>query len=351
MCARFAAEQEYFRRHKKNAGINFHRIMKLKSAQKVTRLRSFAMLSQMQTRNALSGHVIAFLLFVLSYAALIPAIAQEKDSIFVSILPQKFLLQKIVGDRFDIQVLVGPGMSPHSFEPLPQQMAKLARTKAFIAVGLPFEEILLAKIRGTRPDLQIIKSDAGIKKRLMHSHEAPDENHTHSAECDHSTGTPDPHIWLDPQLAKIQAETICSQLKIIIPEHARAFTDNLKQLKAELDKIDHELETMLQPFTGKTVMVFHPAFGYFTDRYGLKQRAVEIEGKEPTPKQMVQIIRQAKEEKITTIFVQQQFSQKAAQTIAEAISGKVVAIDPLAEDYFEGLKKLGNAMQEGFSEQ
>ncbi len=246
--------------------------------------------------------------------------------------------------------MVGPGMSPATYEPLPQQMARLARARLFFTIGMPFEKTLIEKMQSVCPDVQVIKTDAGIKKRFMQSAETTGHSHKHNQSCDHASGSTDPHIWLDPQLVKLQAQNMAQALAKILPEKKQLFAAGLNTFKEQLEIIDQRLSDLLAPLKGKTMLVFHPAFGYFADRYGLVQRAIEIEGKEPSPRQMVNIIRRSKAEKVNIIFVQKQFSRKAAEAIADAINGAVVSIDPLQEDYFSGLESLAKTVSGSLQE-
>jgi zinc transport system substrate-binding protein len=135
--------------------------------------------------------------------------------------------------------------------------------------------------------------------------------------------------------------------KVIIaskPELADSVKSNLEAIKSEMNKLDEELTQKLLPFKGKTMLVFHPAFGYFATRYGMIQKAVEIEGKEPAPRQLAELIRGCRSEGIKIIFVQKQFPAATAETISRSIGGRVVAIDPLAEDYVNNLKAMAEAV-------
>lgn len=289
-------------------------------------------------------------LFLLLAFACINVCAYAQPELFVSILPQKFFVEQLAGDLVKVEVMVGPGMSPATYEPLPLQMARLSRAKSFFAVGLPFEKTLVDKMKSVCPDVNIIDTSAGIKKRHMESFEAIDHHHEHGEDCDHSAGSPDPHIWLDPQLVKIQADNIAGELKRLLPDQVEILEVRLNSFKERLDQITSELEKILAPFKGRPMLVFHPAFGYFADRFGLIQHSIEIEGKDPTPRQMVSIIRKCRAEKIKIIFVQQQFSSKAANAIAESIGGAVVSVNHLEENYFLGLRNLADALSESLSQ-
>lgn len=269
---------------------------------------------------------------------------------FVSILPQKYFVERVGGDRVDVSVLVGPGRSPATYEPTPRQMSDLAAAHVFFRIGVPFEKSLMPKIRSLQDDLVIVDLRKGIElRRLRSEHDHGD----HEAEGDHSheSGAPDPHIWLDPVLVKTQAETIRNALSRIDPAHAEIYEKNLKAFQADLDRINARIAEVLAPLKGKTVFVFHPAYGYFTDRYGLKQKAVETGGKEPSAKQLANLIDEAKRSNVKVIFVQPQFDQQNAKTIAKAIGGAVVSLDPLASDYLENLRGMASKIEEALGNQ
>jgi zinc transport system substrate-binding protein len=150
----------------------------------------------------------------------------------------------------------------------------------------------------------------------------------------------DPHIWLNPRLVKIQARTIADALIQVDPKGKTAYERNLAIFVKDLDKLDAKLKKTLAPFKGKTFMVFHPAWGYFADAYGLKQDPIEIEGKNPSSKQLSRIIETAKTEGVRIIFVQPQFSRRLAKRVAESIGGAVAPINPLARDYIANLEEV-----------
>lgn len=302
--------------------------------------------------------------------------SESKAVVFVSIAPMKFFVEKISGGKVDCQVMVAPGASPATYEPTPRQLALLAKAKAFFAIGVPFENAFLPKLHKLYPKLNIVETQHGITLIDMaehhhhedehhdkdehhhkaHGHEDKEhhDKHEHHEEANkhedhhaHEHGGKDPHIWLDPTLAKIIANNIGATLIKIAPEQKATFSANLKSLERELDKLDTEIAGILKPVKGKTLMVFHPAWGYLAKRYGLIQEAVEIEGKSPSAKELTKLIAEAKEDDIKTIFVQEQFSMKAAKAIAHAINGNVSQINPLAENYADNLISIAKTIRKG----
>ncbi|MCF7848967.1 MAG: zinc ABC transporter substrate-binding protein [Kiritimatiellales bacterium] len=258
-----------------------------------------------------------------------------KPRIAVSIPPQAGLVREITGDLMDIHVLVGEGQSPHTYEPTPRQMAALSESDVLLTIGVPFEKPLLKQITRLYPDLRIMGTQQGIPRREMHHDHDHDHDHGHVDE-----EQSDPHVWLNPLYAKTIAENICAALVGIDPQHTAVYRANLATLLIKLDALDAELRDALEPCRGETFYVFHPSFGYFGDAYGLIQKPVEIEGKDPSPRQLVQLIEQARAEHVRVIFVQRQFSDKSARAVAEALKGSVIPLDPLAENYFENLRSI-----------
>ncbi len=267
----------------------------------------------------------------------------EKLDVFVSILPQKYFVESVGGDRVHVRALVEPGQSPATYEPSPRRMAALSEAKIYFRIGVAFENSIIPKI--SRSGLTVVDTREGIKLRQMEG-----SHHHHHGDHSHDDGT-DPHIWLDPGLAAIQARTIADALITADPGNRETYEENLDRFKKELEQLDKELASILEPVKGRTLMVFHPAWGYFTDAYDLKQMAVELEGKEPSARHLSRVIKRAKEEGIKVIFVQPQFSRKSADTIAEAVDGSVIAIDPLAENYMDNLKPAAWAIRKALQKQ
>lgn len=296
----------------------------------------------MKSRN-LKFWLIVFLFFTVSLA--LCASELPKLKVFVSILPQKFFVEQIAGDYIVAEVLVGPDMSPHSYEPLPKQMANISRADVFFSVGVSFEKHFLKKITSMFPKLKIVATDFGIKKRKMATFEDHLHEESHSHSHPHKEGEYDPHIWLDPLLVIKQSEIIALTLKDLIPNKSKEIEANFDAFKKKNEEIVRELGEQLAPLKGQPMLVFHPAFGYFADRFGLIQHSVEIEGKEPGPRQLGELIRKCRRENIRMIFVQKQFPVVAAKAIADAINGVVVPIDPLSENYFINLKIIADSLK------
>ena len=268
------------------------------------------------------------------------------NSVFVSILPQKYFVEKIAGNKIKVNVMVGNGMSPETYEPLPQQMVQLSRSKIYFSIGVPFENSWLNKLERNNPEVKFVNTAYGIKRIPLATGEEIFTSHND----DHShEGILDPHIWLDPKLVIIQAKNILSGLLKSFPEDSSFFNKNYLEFEKELDSLDNYLKTKIKNSGLKEFLVFHPSWGYFAKAYGLKQIPVEIEGKEPGLKELGQIVDIVKKRNIKAIFVQKQFSMKSAEAISRETGAKVIQIDPLSGDYEKNLKNVADLFIENQS--
>lgn len=292
-------------------------------------------------REQMKKSMLAVLIVLLVNLSYLSAIADDQRSVFVSIQPQKYFMQQICKDRVKVEVMVPPGASPHTYEPKASQMTKLASAAAYFAVGVSFEDVWLGKLAAVNPKMPIIHTDKGIAKISMVEH-----HHEDGKEDEEGRGVADPHIWLSPSLVKLQVKIMYDTLVDLYPDQAAFFTDNMKEFLSEIDRLDARLRAILQDSYGKQFMVFHPSWGYFARDYGLEQVPVEIEGKQPKPAQLKELIEHARSKNIRVIFAQPQFSSKSAKIIAQEIDGEVVFADPLAEDWPINLLEVAEKIQE-----
>ena len=267
----------------------------------------------------------------------------SKKMITVSILPQKYFVEKLAGDYFDVNVLVQPGQSPESYEPTPAQMRAVSKSAAYVQIGAPFEIVWIEKVRAINPEMVIFDSSAGIERIVMPDHFHQDAQ---TNEGDHSDEEMDPHIWTSPKLVKIQLENITKLLVQIDPQNETTYQANLASFLAEIDQLDLELQSEFKDLTNRKFMVYHPAWGYFAQDYGLEQIAIEIGGTEPSAKEMSQIIDLAKTENVKVIFVQPEFSVRSAETIASEIGGRVIPISNLEYNWLENMRSVGKILSE-----
>ncbi len=305
-------------------------------------------------------------LFLLLLAGtVVSGTAWANPSAFVTITPQKYFVDKISGGKTSTSVMVEPGANPHAYEPKPRQMTELTKASIYFTIGDSFDQTWLARIVSANPGITVVHTAEGIEKIPMaqehggnhaldgeeHDHEGGGHNHEGEAESHkneghgHDHGTLDPHVWLDPALVKIQAAHIRDGLSKVDPQNAQEYAANAAAFMQELDNLDSEIRSILSalPENRRTFLVFHPSWGYFAKAYGLNQASIEVEGKEPSTRDMARIIALGKETGAKVVFVQPQFSEKSAKVIARQIGAQVVRLDPLAADWAENLRKAAHA--------
>lgn len=259
--------------------------------------------------------------------------------VFVSIVSEKTFVTRIGGDRVQVAVMVQPGSSPHTYEPTPRQIAALADSDLYFRIGVPFEQSWMHRIRSTNPGMKVVDLRAGIPLRDIEGH------HRHAG-SNHGHALHDFHIWTNPRLVITMAAHIRDALTRLDPAGATEYEANYQAFVAHLRALDSEIRSLLAGLDNRRFLVFHPAWGYFADEYGLEQIAVEIGGKPPGAAALARLIERAKREDIHTIFVQRQYSMAPALAVAQAIDARVIRVDPLAEDYAASLLHLARSLRE-----
>jgi zinc transport system substrate-binding protein len=282
-------------------------------------------------------------------AASSPQVGSETLGCWVSILPQKYFVERIGGEYVDVHVMVGPGQSPATYEPTGRQLTRLSEAGLYFSIGVAFERSLVPRIERSFENVRVIDTSTGIERRKMVGHAHLFDEESPGKKDDDSHSLDDPHIWLAPRLAIRIAENIREALCEHDPVHTKVYTQNFDALKIDLLETDRQVAGILSAHAGKDIFVFHPAYGYFTDAYGLVQVPIEIEGGTPGPRHLASIIERAETESVTTIFVQPQFSLSPAQTIAKTIGASIVILDPLAEGYTKNSVEMAKRIAAAFT--
>jgi zinc transport system substrate-binding protein len=262
-------------------------------------------------------------------------------AVFAGIPPVAGLVERIGGRHVAVEVLVQPGQDPHVFAPTPRQAMALGKASLFFKIGLPLENRLVEGLSGRGRGPTVIDVSEGIVKRPGACDD--DEPQPEAARSgagggpEPAAGEPDPHVWLSPPLLAIMAANIATALGRADPGHAGQYHRNLAALHADLKALDGRIRRKLAACRGQSFYVFHPAFGYFGQAYGLQQQSVEIEGKSPTPRQLRALIHRARAEGVKVVFLQPQFDPHSAESVAQAIGGRALPMDDLAKDVLGNL--------------
>ncbi len=266
---------------------------------------------------------------------------KKKDNaviVSVSILPQKYIVDRISGNSIVVNVMVPPGSSPEMYEPSPIQMKGVANSAIYFAIGpLEFEGTILPRIKELNPDIRFVKLSEGISLIEGHQHHEIMGEHNHEPNYD-------PHIWTSTKEFKLMASGTCNELCNLIPSKKAEFMSNLEILFKEVDEFDAQMRTVVENAKTKKFLIYHPALSYFAREYGLSQIAIEEDGKTPSAQHLTQIVQIAKADNLNTVFIQAQFDSRNAEVLALEISGDVAIIDPLGYDWVKIMHDLKNKM-------
>lgn len=244
--------------------------------------------------------------------------AAERIRVSVSILPQAYFVERVAGTRAQVHVMIPKGASPETYEPTPQQLVALADSQLYVEVGapgFPFEEKYLKTALGQNRKIRVVNMSDGMTYREE-----------------------DPHVWTSPAAVRIAARNIETALTAYDPAHGDEYRNNLRAFLADIDATDREIKQTLAEKKGWAFMVYHPAWGYFADEYGLVQLAAEEEGKPLSAAHIRKMVDLARKKGIHAILVQKGFDAKSARAIARDIGGEVVETDPLERDWLQGMK-------------
>jgi zinc transport system substrate-binding protein len=278
--------------------------------------------------------------------------SKDQITIAVSIVPEETFVKAVAGDLVDVVTMIPPGHSPANYQPTPKQMTKFSEAKVYFSMGVPTERAnILPKIKDFNKDVKVVSLADIVEGVYPHRYFELGEHHKHDDDKDHKDNEEkhsirDPHIWLSPKRVKVMIDVIKDELIDIDPENAKIYTKNAADYLGKLDQADNEIKEVLSGLAGQSFIIYHPAFGYFADDYGLKMVTIEEEGKEATTKKLQNVIDFAKQEKIKFVFYQQEFDSHQAETIAKEIEGATIKVAPLAPNYIENLTYIVGQLKE-----
>lgn len=275
--------------------------------------------------------------FVIVSSIILFSCNEKKDNLTnlsVTIEPQRYFLEQIVGDKFEVTSLVPEGVNPESFDPAPSQMVALAKSKAYFKIGfLGIENTLVDKLQNVN-NLNIIDCSKGID--IISDEHSHDDSHDHY----HSHAGGDPHYWSSATSAKQILKNMLEGMIQIDPDNSIFYTNNYQK---EIDKINdtnNRIENIFSKSKSKAFVIYHPSLSYFARDYNLEQLSIENEGKNPAPAQLKRLIDQAKSNDVKAVLIQQEFDIKNAETIAKQIDAKTYSINLLSYQWHDEMIKI-----------
>ncbi|WP_257906739.1 zinc ABC transporter, periplasmic substrate-binding protein [Campylobacter lari] len=252
-----------------------------------------------------------------------------KDLVSVSISPQAYFVKQIAKDTLDINIVIPPNANEHTFEFKPSGILKLEKSDIYFTANLEFEKIWILKLKDNLKNTKIISTQNGIDF-------IPLQEHTHEGHHHHGD---DPHTWLDPLLAKTHAKNITLALIEQYPQNKAFYEQNLENFLKEMDALNLQIQALFKNAKNKHFLVYHPSWGYFAKRYHLSQIPIEIEGKEPKPKDLAKLAKLIQKEQIKAIFVPKGANNNTIKAMASNYNLKIIELDHLPSDYKNELLK------------
>ncbi len=260
-------------------------------------------------------------------------------AVYASVMPQADIMERIGGDHVEVGVLIGPGQDAHTYDPSPREIERLAAAELLFTTGLEYEARIVGTLERSARGVHVVDLTEGIELRELEAH-----YHDPSVPHSHDNEPGDPHIWLGPDEVRRQAQTIRDAFIAVRPHREDEFRQGYETFLETVDEVERELTALLEPMRGSTILVYHPAFGYLTDHFGITQLAVEAGGREPSPRQLEKTIELALEAGVEVVFTQPEYDDIASRAVARAIGARTVAVTDLGDDWVELMREIGEAI-------
>lgn len=277
--------------------------------------------------------------------------ANEKNTnknqlaIYTTIFPLKDFASKIGGKYVNVTSIYPNGVDAHDYEPTSKQVVNIANADLFIYNGAemePFAEKLDQTLKNSK--VNILEASKGIHLIKFVGEEDHEDNGNHSEEHHHDK---DPHVWLDPTLAKIEAENIKNELIKLKPNQKEYFEANFSNLEKQFNQLDQEFQSLMNHAKRKDIVVSHSAYGYWEHHYGIKQ--VPITGLspsvEPSQKELKNVVDFVKKNNVKYILFETFATPKVATVVKDETNAEILRLNHLAtisdedekagKDYFE----------------
>jgi zinc transport system substrate-binding protein len=280
--------------------------------------------------------------------------ADARADVVVSIYPLQYLVEQIGGDLVDITTVTPAGSDPHSVELSPRQLRVFGEADAVVYLSgfqAPVDDAVTQREPRHLLDVAQVVDLQPLPPGAADEHEAEDD-----AAAEHDTDAVDPHFWLDPTLLAGAALPVANLLSEVDPANADTYLENAARLSTDLTGLDEEFATGLADCTSDTVVTPHAAFGYLTERYGLRQVSVsgiDPEG-EPSPARIREVRATIADLGVTAIFTEPLADPAVADTLAEDLGVDVGQLDPLdshtdGPDYRELMRANLSALRTGLA--
>ena len=289
----------------------------------------------------LAGRLLLWLLL-----PLYPAVGLGAElPVVASIFPVTDLVRQVGGDRVTVTTLMPAGASPHTFEPKPSLVRKIAAARIFFMVGAGLEFWARNFIRASAAQIQTVELSAGMPLIGLGDHAGNHKDEAaaghapaHRAPAEDQERFANPHVWLDPLLAIEMVGRIESALKAADPAAAEVYAARARAYIDALERLHREIQSTVARFTRREYVAFHPAWDYFARRYGLKPVGIieTAPGSQPNPRQIGNIVAQIKSHGLRAVFAEPQLNPRIAEIIARQAGVQLLILDPIGGEDLPG---------------
>lgn len=294
-------------------------------------------------------HLSSFITLI-SLFLLLSCVVKQMDERIVSVTiePQRYFAEQIAGDKFAINCVVPSGQSPETYDPTPQQMVQVGKSLAYLQIGyIGFEQAWMESIRQNNPKMEVFNLSDGINL-LKNAEDGKAHSHGEGEVCNHHhPGGIDPHTWNSFAGARVIARNTLAAFVALDPENEAYYTANYNTLLEEIEQTERTVASMLEPLSSRTFIIYHPALTYFANEFGLTQLCIEMDGKEPSPAQLKELVETARNHNTQVVFIQQEFDQKNAELIAKETGCRLVRINPLDYDWNKEMIHIAKSLADG----
>lgn len=278
--------------------------------------------------------LVAVLVIMMGFMSGCGESKKKDDVVSVSILPVQYFIDQLTDNALEVNVMVPQGSSHGTYSPTARQMQRLSDSGIYFRIGsLGYEQAFIRRLHELNPKMKEVNLSNHVE--LIRGMPIVHGDHVHE-------GGVDPHIWMSPAAMLSLLPVIKDALVEVYPEYQETVEANYPALYADVERAHLHMQEITQNITQKRFMIFHPALTYLARDYGMEQVSIEHEGKEPSPGQLSQLIRQARAETIPIIFIQEEYDQRNAELVAAETGARVIQINPLSYDW---LKEMNDLME------
>lgn len=279
----------------------------------------------------------------------------DEKIVSVTIEPQRYFAEKIAGNKYKINCVVPVGQSPENYDPTPLQMIEVGESDAYLRIGhIGFELAWMENIKKNNPGLVVFDLSEGMDLLNTPDEAAAghtsglDTEHVHAhAHHHHHAGGVDPHIWSSVSGAKVIARNTLNAFIALDKANEAYYRANYDALMEEINQTEQIIRELLAPVENRTFIIYHPALTYFAHDFSLTQLCIEMDGKEPSPAQLKELVETARANGTRIVFIQREFDKKNAELIARETGCQLVQINPLDVAWNKEMIHIANALAHG----